>query len=100
EAGAGRAGGLADLILVGLLPARKSVGLKDLRKDIAPLFRDPPSSEQVCDTVASLRAAGLVTPKGQLLTASGRARAVEYLGVTELPGANWGTGQARYLVRK
>jgi hypothetical protein len=92
---------LADLVLARLLPAKSSVAPKRLREDLAPFFRVPPSSERVAEVVAALRAAGLVTPKGQQATAAGRARALEYLDVTELPPrANWGTVKARYLVPK
>ncbi len=97
----GPTGPLADLILVRLLPATKSVPPKKLREDVAPLFHTPPSDEQVAETLTALRSSGLLTPKGQLSTATGRARALEYLGVSELPPrANWGMMKARYLVPK
>jgi hypothetical protein len=74
---------------------------KKLREDIGPLFRRPPSAEGVKGALAALRAAGLVAPKGQQLTASGRTRALAYLRIAELPSkANWGTVKAKYLVSK
>src|SRR4051812_18867767 len=85
-------GPLADLILARLLPTAKSVGVKAITKDVGELFRRPLSAERVAEAISGLRAAGLVTPKGQQLTDAGRARALAYLGVTELPPrANWGT---------
>lgn len=95
------AGTLADLVLVRLLRAKASMTPKKLRDDIASLFRRPPSAEQAGEAIAALRAAGLVTPKGQQLTDAGRARALAYLGVTEFPPrTNWGTVKAKYLVPK
>ena len=94
-------GPLADLILARLLAATKSVPPKKLRDDLSPLFRRAPSAENIEETVAALRASELVTPKGQLLTPTGRTRALAYLGITELaPKANWGTVKAKYLVPK
>jgi len=94
-------GPLADLILARLLPAKASVAPKKLREDLTPLFRNAPPTDSINAVLASLRVAGLVTPKGQRLTAEGRTRALAYLGVTELPPkANWNTVKAKYLVPK
>ena len=94
-------GPLANLILARLLPAKASVAPKKLRDDLSPLFRNAPSTDGINEVLASLRVAGLVTPKGQQLTVEGRTRALGYLGVTELPPkANWGTVKAKYLVPK
>jgi hypothetical protein len=92
---------LADLILVRLLPAKKSLSPKALREDVGVFFRRPPTADHVAETVAALRAAGLITPKGQRATDAGRVRARGYLGVGKLPPrANWGTLKAKYLVPK
>ncbi|MBX9584554.1 MAG: hypothetical protein K2X87_29990 [Gemmataceae bacterium] len=96
------AGPLADLLLVRLLPvAKKPPSPARLRADLISFFRRPPSTEDVIDALAGLRTAGLLVPKGQHLTDAGRARALAYLGVAELPPkANWGTVKAKYLVPK
>jgi hypothetical protein len=95
-------GPLADLILARLLTAKSSVPPKKLRDDLSPLFQRAPTAESLEETLAALRQAGLVIPKGkQLLTTAGRARAMEYLGITELPPkASWGTVKAKYLTPK
>ena len=93
---------LADLILTRLLLAKKSVSPKQLLDDVAPLFSRSPSKEKVEEVLTALRAAGLVSPpKKQELTDAGRARALAYLGVVELPAkSNWGTVKAKFLVPK
>jgi hypothetical protein len=92
---------LADLILVRLLPAAKSVSPRRLRADLAGFFRRPPSGGEVSETVDGLRAAGLVTRRGQRLTGAGRKRALAYLGVAALPaGTKWAGVRAKYLVPK
>jgi hypothetical protein len=92
---------LADLILARLLPAKKSLAPKQLRDDLAPLFRHTLTSDHLHETLESLRAAGLVTPKGQLPTAEGQSRALAYLGTTALPPkANWSTIKTKFLVPK
>lgn len=90
---------LTDLILLRLLPAKKSVAPKALRTDIVVFFRRPPTGEAVDRAVASLRAEGFITPKGQQSTAAGRARALQFLGIDKLPpNVNWGAVKAKYLV--
>jgi hypothetical protein len=95
---------LADLILVRLLPSAKSrPSPKKLRNDVGELLRRPLLPERFADTLADLRAAGLVTPRGQHLTDAGRARALEYLGAggAELPAkCDWRAIKCRYLVPK
>ena len=92
---------LADLMLARLLPAKASLAPKKLRDDLGPLFQRAPAVESFEETLAALRQVGLVTPKGQLLTEAGRARALEYLGIAELPPkANWTTVRTKYLVPK
>lgn len=95
-------GPLADLILVRLLPPAKSPpSPKKVRDDLAPFFHRPPTAEQLADAMNGLRAAGLMKPLGQHLTDAGRDRAMQYLGVAELPAkVNWGTIKAKFLVPK
>lgn len=90
---------LADLILLRLLPEQKSVAPKKLRADLAVFFRAAPAAEQTGEVVATLRAEGFITSKGQRATEAGRARALQFLGVEKLPPrANWRTVKAKYLV--
>jgi hypothetical protein len=91
---------LVDLILLRLLPEKKSVGPTDLRTDLAVFFRHPPTTEQIKEAVDALKAEGFIAPnKGQRATAAGRARALQFLGLEKLPPrANWGTVKAKYLV--
>lgn len=95
-------GPLADLILVRLLPPSKGrPSPKKLRDDVSRLFPHPPPSEGFADALAMLRADGLITPRGQHLTDTGRTRALHYLGIAEVPHrCQWKTIQARYLVPK
>lgn len=95
-------GPLAELILVRLLPpVKKRPSPKNLREELAPFFRTPPTPEQVTDTLTALRAAGLMKPLGQHLTDAGRERAMAYLGIRELPAkVNFGTIKAKFLVPK
>jgi hypothetical protein len=90
---------LAELVLLRLLPEKKSVPPKKLRADLAVFFRRSPAAEEVADAVAALKAEGFIGPKGQRATDAGRARALQFLGVERLPPrANWRTVKARYLV--
>lgn len=95
-------GPLADLILVRLLPPSKSPpSAGKVRDDLTPLFHKVPTAEQVAEALTALRAAGLVFPKKQILTDAGRTRALEYLGINELPAkVNFGTIKAKFLVPK
>ncbi|HYH66524.1 MAG TPA: hypothetical protein VD866_17655 [Urbifossiella sp.] len=90
---------LVDLILARLLPAKSNLPTHKLRADLAPLFREPPSTAAVADALAELRADGLVTPKGQRLTDAGRARALAFLGVEAVPGrGDWAAVKSRCLL--
>ncbi len=94
-------GPLADLILARLLPAKKSLAPAKLRADLAPLFRDLSPADEFGDVLAALRAAGLVTPRGQVLTDAGRARALAFLGVERVPGrGDWAAVKAKCLLPK
>lgn len=90
---------LADLVLLRLLPAAKSVPPADLRRDLGAFFRAPPTADAVAAAVGELRAEGYVTARGQAATAAGRARALQFLGIDKLPPrATWRTVKAKYLV--
>lgn len=96
------AGPLADLILARLLTAgTRPPTPTQVREAVAPFFTRPPTGERMGEVLAGLRAAGLVAAKGRRLTAAGRARALAYLGVDELPPrSNWGTVRTKYLMPK
>lgn len=96
------AGPLADLILCRLLvPSKAPPSERAVAAAVAPLFRDPPSPADVSATLAALRSAGLLTPRGQRLTDAGRARGLAFLGVAGLPDrCPWGQVRAKYLVPK
>jgi hypothetical protein len=90
---------LPDLVLLRLLPEKGSVAPAKLRADLGVFFRRMPTADEVAGAVAALRAEGLVAPKGQRTTDAGRARALRFLGVEELPPkANWRALKAQYLV--
>lgn len=92
---------LADLILVRLLPATKNPpSPKAIRADLSPFFREPPTESRFDATIASLRQAGAIEAgRGIRISDKGRVRALEYLGVSELPPrCNWGTIKAKFLV--
>lgn len=91
-----------DLVLVRLLPAVKRLpGLTKVRNDVARFYRERPSDDRWQETIDELVGAGLITAKPLGLTDAGRARALEFLGVSELPTrTNWGTIQAKILLPK
>jgi len=93
---------LADLLLARLLmPAKTPPSPAALHKDVAPLIRSGLKKDRVVDVLAVFRSSGLLPPKGQGLTASGRARALAVLGLAELPPkCNWSKVKAGFLVPK
>jgi hypothetical protein len=95
-------GPLADLILCRLLVAPKGAGVAVLAKAVGEAYPQPPSREQVVETVAGLKAAGLLEPgRGNRLSAAGRDQAHAYLDVAELPDrTNWAAVKARHLLPK
>lgn len=94
-------GPLADLILVRLLPASKSLSPKAIRDSVTPFYIRPPTQEEFGKSLASLRVAGCLPPKGQTLTEAGRRRALAYLGLTDLPAkTNWSTIRDTHLLSK
>jgi hypothetical protein len=89
-----------DLLLARLLVAgRRAPGPKALREALNTVRRRPLDADGFEALVAELAAAGVVTVKPLTLTDAGRARALEFLGITELPPrSHWGTVRDRYLV--
>jgi hypothetical protein len=102
EPTAAPAGLAGDLVLARLLPPMKrppSPGR--VRADVARFFRDRPSDERWQEMIDALVGAGLATAKPLRLTDAGRARALQFLGVGELPPrSSWGTIQAKFLAPK
>lgn len=93
---------LPDLLLARLLmPAKKPPSPGAIHKDVAPLIRGGLTKERVADVFTGFRSSGLLPPKGQALTDSGRARALAVLGLAELPpNCNWAKVKAGFLVPK
>jgi len=90
---------LADLILLRLLPEKKSLGARQLRTDLAVFFPRPLAAEPITNALAALRTEGLITPKGQRVTPAGRTRAMQALGIEKFPSrTNWRAVKAKYLV--
>ncbi len=88
---------LARLLAVGKRPPTPG----RLRSEIERFLRQKPSSEQWQAQLDELVGAGLLAIKPYRLTETGKARALEFIGVEALPArANWGTIQAGYLVPK
>jgi hypothetical protein len=91
-----------ELLLVRLLlPARRAPAPARVRADVARFFGNAPSDERWQDTIDGLVHAGLLATKPWRLTEAGRSRALDFLGIRELPPrCNWGTIQAKFLVPK
>jgi hypothetical protein len=63
------------------------------------LFRQPLSSEQWTAATNELRSGGFLENKGLKLTPAGRQRALDLLGLIELPPrTTWGSIQAKFLL--
>ena len=90
----------AELLLVRLLaPAKKPLGPARLRADLNRLLREPLDSSRWEALVDDLAATGDVSTKPLRLTASGRSRALQFLGVSGLPERiNWAGLRDRFLV--
>jgi hypothetical protein len=90
----------ADLLLARLLVPRKTPPrLSEIRTGLERFFRHPPTVERWQETVEGLAGAGLLTVRPFCLTDAGRARALEFLGISELPQKyKWPTIEAKYLV--
>ena len=91
---------LAELILLRLLPAKTSISLTVIRKEIDPFFRHPPNGSVYAETVEELKAAlDIQLGRGNRLTEQGRAKALAFLKVKSLPPrANFATIKAKHLV--
>jgi hypothetical protein len=90
------------LILVRLLAPAKRTTAANLRKSLDGYFRDWKAGEWNAlfdETLAGLERDGLVTRKPLALTDAGRAQALEFLGLTELPPrTNWRKVKNNYLI--
>jgi hypothetical protein len=93
---------VADLLLARLLaPAKQTPAPSRVRADVARFFREPPSDDRWQEAVDGLVRAGLMTTRPLRLTDAGRARALDFVGVSQLPSRyNWGTIQAKLLLPK
>lgn len=91
---------LMDLTLARLvMPGKKPPGPAAVLKDLSPLIRGGLTKERLAAVIEKLRKVELLPSKGQALTEAGRARALNYLGLSELPPkCNWGTVRAKYLI--
>jgi len=89
-----------DLLLIRLLVlGKKSPGPKKIRDDLGRLMDNPPSSETFQTWIDQIRSDGLINKKGMSLTEIGRQRALDILGVSELPPRlNWQSLQSRILL--
>jgi hypothetical protein len=91
----------ADLLLVRLLTAGQRPRLNELRKPLDRFFRRPPTRDQWAAAVDRLRADSLIEPNALCLTEAGRARALAFLGISELPPkSSWQTIRSRFLLPK
>jgi hypothetical protein len=90
---------LDDLILVRLLPVRsRPPPAFRVARDLGPLLQRPLDVARVEEAVARLREQGAVTLDTLAPTEEGRARALRFLGMEELPvGWNWRTLRNRAL---
>ena len=82
-----------------LMPAKQSPGLSRIRADLQAALQVEMPQEAFSAGQARLAAEGFITQKPLGLTTQGRERALEFLGIKELPaGMNWRRLKARYLV--
>jgi hypothetical protein len=95
---------VAQLFLTRLLvPLGKRPGTSSLRRALYPLFKDryrDSEWQELCDyTLGRLESDGLVTRAPVALTAAGRASALEFLGIEDLPARlSWRSLKNRFLV--
>jgi hypothetical protein len=90
---------LPDLLLVRLLPVtNRPPTLRAAMRDVARFLRRAPTLPAAADVVERLRLAELVERRHLALTASGRDRALQLLGVASLPpGTTWRAIRTRWL---
>jgi len=90
------------LILVRLLAPAKRMNPSSLRKGLDSFFRGRPAGEWkalFADTLAALERDGLLTCKPLALTDAGRAEALDFLGLTELPPrVDWRKLKSGFLI--
>jgi hypothetical protein len=93
---------VGDLVLARLLPpTKRRPGPGVIRNDVARFFRERLSDDRWQETINGLVNAGLIIEKPLRLTEEGRARALDFLGVAELPQrSTWTTIQAKLLLPK
>lgn len=91
-----------DLLLARLLPATsRRPAPRDVRADVGRFFRTPLADEPWQSLVDELVEAGLLTTGSLQLTQAGRSRALEFLGVTELPPkCYWKQVRTKFLLPK
>jgi hypothetical protein len=92
----------SELLLARLLPpTKRPPAPAQVRTDVARFFRDPFDDERWQDLIDGLVQADLLTTRPLRLTEAGRARALDFLGIRDVPArCNWGTIQAKFLVPK
>jgi len=96
---------IAELLLVRMtLPSKKPIAPSVVRKDVGKLLELELSSSEFDNLRSELASGGFLT-KGKrntfTLTDAGRERALEFLGVAELPSrTSWSTVIAKYLFPK
>ncbi len=96
---------VANLVLVRMiLPSKNPVAPSVVRKDVGRLLNSDLSTAEFDDLRTELASAGFLT-KGKrntfALTDVGRERALQFLGVAELPARmNWSTVIAKFLFPK
>lgn len=96
---------LADLVLVRMiLPSKKPVGPTVVRRDLSKLLGTDLAAGAFNDLRTELAAAGWLSSGNRntfTVTPAGRARALEFLGVAELPSrVNWTAVVAKHLFPK
>jgi len=91
---------IGDLVLLRLLvPSKSNLRPSQLRRDLARFFVTPPGPDRWQTVVDELVTAGLVQASPLRLSESGRKKALEFLGVAELPsGSTWRSLPGKYLV--
>jgi hypothetical protein len=91
-----------DLLLARLLPpTKRPPAPRDVRDAVGRFFRQPLADETWQKLLDELAEAGMLTTGPLRLTDAGRSRALEFLGVGELPTrCPWKTIRAKYLVAK
>ena len=92
----------ADLLLARLLPPTKAQPKPtQVRNDVSRFFREPVTDETWQDLIDGLVNMGLLTARPLGLTEAGRSRALEFLGISELPAkCHWKDIRVQFLLPK